>query len=101
MTKLNLCSFVFLVAVIACSSQTSDPHPYELDGVRNSVQAGDLVFGGQPTEDALVELKNRGFKTILTTRGLIIENPFRLCGSGIIFVSAKIGHKQCSVTSRT
>jgi protein tyrosine phosphatase (PTP) superfamily phosphohydrolase (DUF442 family) len=36
----------------------------------NTVRVGDLLFGGQPSKEALLELGSQGYKTVLTTRGL-------------------------------
>ena len=60
-----------------------------------------MVFGGQPTEDALVELKNRGFKTILTTRGegeLQWDEKTKVEELGMTFASVPMNHPVEEIT---
>jgi protein tyrosine phosphatase (PTP) superfamily phosphohydrolase (DUF442 family) len=68
---------LFLLALTGCSGGTSRstaeappaPEPVAVAGVPNAVRVGDLLFGGQPTEDALRMLKGEGYRTVLSTRG--------------------------------
>lgn len=46
-----------------------DPEPITVTGMQNTARAGDLLFGGQPSQAALRALAAEGYKTILTTRG--------------------------------
>lgn len=57
------------VAALGCGSQPPDPAPLEIEGMRNAVVVGDLLFAGQPTDKALAELAKQGYRTILSTRG--------------------------------
>lgn len=70
-----------IVLLPACQSPTPEPEspaqepesptpaPLVVDGMINGVQVGELLFGGQPSEQALEYLAAEGYKTILSTRG--------------------------------
>lgn len=68
---------LLFLSLVACSRNASEnasreaptPERVEVPGFPNAVQAGDLLFGAQPTPEALRELKDRGYRTVLSTRG--------------------------------
>lgn len=65
---------LLLLALVGCSgggtdSNSSTPEPVSTSGMENTARAGDLLFGGQPSREALRELKAQGYKTVLSTRG--------------------------------
>jgi uncharacterized protein (TIGR01244 family) len=46
------------------------PEIVEVEGMANSRRVGsDLLFGGQPSPEALTALAGRGYRTVVTTRG--------------------------------
>ena len=45
-----------LVFVISCASRIPAPEPTAIEGMRNPVQVGDMLIGGQPSEAALEQL---------------------------------------------
>jgi uncharacterized protein (TIGR01244 family) len=61
------CALVLVVAAIA-ACQTQDSAHVKIEGIRNQVQIGDLLFGGQPSEEALAQLAAQGYKTVLSAR---------------------------------
>lgn len=61
------CALVVVVAAIA-ACQTEDSAHVKIEGMRNEVQIGDLLFGSQPSEEALAQLAAQGYKTVLSTR---------------------------------
>jgi uncharacterized protein (TIGR01244 family) len=53
-----------------CSEQEPPPEFESLavKGMKNPTRYGDILIGGQPTEDGLEELAAKGYKTVLSTR---------------------------------
>jgi len=66
---------VILAALVlaACGGErftVADPVACDLAGLQNCRQSGNVVFSGQPSPAALQELRDQGFTTIVSTRGL-------------------------------
>lgn len=71
---------LFMVPLPGCGGAKDDTASREtpairfeklpLEGVPNAVRVGDLLFGGQPTPAALLDLSRQGYKTVLSTRGV-------------------------------
>ena len=59
-----------LMLLGGCASHLPEPVPCEIEGLRNCMQAGDLLFAGLPSREALALLAERGYRTVLNTRGL-------------------------------
>lgn len=85
-----------LVGGAACSKPhrtASIPEPVarEVEGLANARAVGeDLLFGGQPTPEALTALAAQGYRTVLTTRGdgeLQWDERARVDSLGMRFVS--------------
>lgn len=50
--------------------QVPIPEACEVEGIENCRRIGsDLLFGGQPSRDALRELARQGYRTVVSTRG--------------------------------
>ena len=45
------------------------PNPVQIEGLRNGVQYGDLLFAGQASPGALRALADQGYATVVNTRG--------------------------------
>lgn len=59
-----------LIVFAACSGRTRpEPQAVTVAGMANTVRVGDLLFGAQPSREALETLRSQGYKTVLTTRG--------------------------------
>ena len=56
-------------AVSAMTARQPDPTPCTVPGMQNCNRIGDLMFGSQPSPEALETLAAQGFTTIVTTRG--------------------------------
>jgi len=68
-------SAVLSIALVlaACGGErftVADPIACDIPGLQNCRQSGDVVFSAQPSPAALQQLKNQGFTTIVSTRGL-------------------------------
>jgi len=59
-----------LMLLGGCARHLPEPVPCEIEGLRNCTQAGDLLFAGRPSREALGLLAERGYRTVLNTRGL-------------------------------
>ena len=62
---------ILLVAALnltACTSTRLTTAPVEVDGMANSVLAGDLLIGSQPSKEALIQLAGEGYGVILSAR---------------------------------
>ena len=68
--------FTGLAGLAGCSRPPAEPPPppvpekVDIEGMANARKVGDdLLFGGQPSVEALRMLAARGYKSVLTTRG--------------------------------
>lgn len=70
MKRLPLLLITALVLLSACQTSKSalEPTVVPIEGMRNATMVGDLLIGGQPDADALADLVNRGYTSILTVR---------------------------------
>ena len=65
----------FIMGAAACSkpkrpNPIPEPVAREVEGLANARAVGeDLLFGAQPTPEALADLAAQGYRTVLTTRG--------------------------------
>lgn len=59
-----------LMLLGGCARHLPEPVPCEIEGLRNCMQAGDLLFAGRPSREALALLAERGYRTVLNTQGL-------------------------------
>ena len=67
-------SYIVLIALVligACRSSRSalEPAHREIPGMDSAAAVGDLLIGGQPTDESLEELARRGYRSVLTVRG--------------------------------
>jgi len=76
MVRSTLLFGICLMAGWACSGKSertppaaAQPVAVTVPGMKNAVEVGDLLFGAQPSREALAELKAKGYKTIVSTRG--------------------------------
>lgn len=66
--KILLLSLSLFLA--ACGYSVPEPKPYLMPGIDRAGYAADLVIASQPTQDALAEVAKKGFKTVISTRGV-------------------------------
>lgn len=66
---------LLLLVVASCAQRETDstkvepePQPVAVPGIANTFHVGGMLFGGQPSREALRDLKSQGYKTILSTR---------------------------------
>lgn len=65
---------IFFIAAFlllpACQSSKSalNPTTVSVEGMRNATVIDDIMIGGQPSVEALKELSNQGYRSILTVR---------------------------------
>jgi uncharacterized protein (TIGR01244 family) len=66
---------LLLVALASCAERAThsttavpEPQPIAVPGMANTVRVGEVLFGGQPSQEALRDLKSQGYKTVLSTR---------------------------------
>lgn len=113
-SRIILGAFALVLAVavcagIACSGGASRsvaeappvPEPRTVDGVPNAVQVGDLLFGGQPTRQALAALGREGYRTVLSTRGsgeLKWDERSVVDSLGMNYASIPIAHSSKEIT---
>ncbi len=59
-----------LTTVTACGDKPVEAQAVKVkvEGIRDATQLGDILFGGQPSEESLKRLHDEGYRTILTTR---------------------------------
>lgn len=69
MRKYQAIALIAVLLAAACSEKKIVITPVEVDGMNNSVLAGDMLIGGQPSIDALRHLAGDGYQVILSTRG--------------------------------
>jgi len=63
---------ILLVASLnltACTASKLTTTPVDVDGMENSVLAGELLIGSQPSVAALSQFANEGYRVIVSTRG--------------------------------
>ena len=61
------------LVLAACGGErvtVADPVACDIPGLQNCRQSGDVVFSSQPSPAAFEQLKNQGFTTVVSTRGL-------------------------------
>ncbi len=94
------CALMAVVAAVgAC--QTQDSSHVKVEGMRNKVQIGDLLFGSQPSEEALAQLAAQGYKTVLSTRGeseLSWDEKAKVESLGMTFVNIPMDHPVTKIT---
>lgn len=61
---LLLISFVF-----GCADRIPEPERISVEGMANAVQVGDILIGSQPSRATLDQLAERGYRTVLSSRG--------------------------------
>jgi uncharacterized protein (TIGR01244 family) len=77
MNRMIVIVSVLFAALTGCSGGTKQapaeappaPESVTVTGLPNAVRVGDLLFGGQPSPDALARLKDEGYHTVINTRG--------------------------------
>lgn len=62
--------FFILTLLGACQASHSalEPKPQEVSGMQNAALTGDLLIGGQPTEEALEYLAREGYRDVVSVR---------------------------------
>jgi uncharacterized protein (TIGR01244 family) len=101
MTKQFLGSALMVIIAAAGACQTQDSAHVKIEGMRNSVQVDDLLFGSQPSEESLEQLAAMGYKTILTTRGereLSWDEKAKVESLGMTFVWIPMDHPVTKIT---
>ena len=88
---------LLLFALASCGEREThstqavpEPQPIAVPGMANTVRVGEVLFGGQPSQEALRGLKSQGYKTVLSTRGsdeLAWDEKALLDSLGLRFVS--------------
>lgn len=101
-------SWIVLLAVLTgCSGGTgtrsapATPEPVQMQGMANTVRVGDLLFGAQPSPEALLRLKADGYKTVLSTRGpdeLSWDEKAMVDSLGMQFVSIPMAKPVTAIT---
>lgn len=57
------------LALLACNNNAPHPQPAPVEGMANSMLVDSLLFGSQPSQEAIEELARAGYKTIVSARG--------------------------------
>ncbi len=97
-----------LVAFGGCSGDadhSSDTVPagetVTIAGMSNTVRVGNLLFGGQPSQDALRTLAEQGYRAVVTTRGadeLTWDEKALVDSLGLRFVSIPMPYPITAIT---
>ena len=101
MTRQFLGSALMVIVASVGACQTQDSSNVKIEGMRNKVQIGELLFGSQPSEEALAQLAAGGYKTVLTTRGegeLSWDEKAKVESLDMTFVSIPMDHPVTKIT---
>ena len=62
--------FVAVFVLQSCGHSVTDPKPFPIEGVSNSIKVGELTIAGQPNKQALGTLSGLGYKSVISVRGV-------------------------------
>ncbi len=97
---------LLLTSVFACAERTdetviAEPVACVVEGLRNCAQTGEVIFGSQPSLEALEQLADQGYTTVVSTRGvneLDWDERAAVEGLGMRFVSIPMESPVTTIT---
>lgn len=78
------------------------PAAVDVPGMKNARKYEDLLFGGQPSAEALEQLAKEGYKTVLSTRGegeIDWDEKAKVESLGMKFVQVPMGQPLTEITN--
>lgn len=97
--RVSLGIVAVLIGMTACATNGGSPdtpEPCRLEGIVNCRKIGsDVFFASQPSQDALRQLAEKGYRTVVSTRGegeLKWDEKAEVDSLGMTFVSIPMGY---------